>query len=70
MRRKRATFAGQQVLLFLIAYSLGRLAIDALRDLPRILGPFSLHQITALAILLITSYTAFELWQARRTSKA
>ncbi|MGD8815219.1 MAG: prolipoprotein diacylglyceryl transferase [Anaerolineales bacterium] len=69
-RRKQKSWPGQQVLLFLFTYSLGRLAIDALRDLPRILGPFSLHQLTALAILLITSYTAFELWQARRTSKA
>ncbi|HEY69157.1 MAG TPA: prolipoprotein diacylglyceryl transferase [Anaerolineae bacterium] len=70
MRRKRKAFAGQQVLILLIIYSLGRLAIDALRDLPRILGPFSLHQLTAMAILLISSYTAFELWRERRASQA
>ncbi len=69
-RRKRKDFAGQQVLLFLFVYSLGRLAIDALRDLLRILGPFSLHQLTAIAILLISSYTAFELWRERRAAQA
>lgn len=67
-RRKRKLFEGQQVLLFLFAHSLGRLIIDALRDLPRVLGPFSLHQLTSIAILLITSYTAFELWRERRAT--
>jgi hypothetical protein len=41
----------------------------ALRDLPRVFGPFSLHQLTAIAIMLIASYTAFELWRGRRTSE-
>ncbi|MGD2252552.1 MAG: prolipoprotein diacylglyceryl transferase [Anaerolineales bacterium] len=67
--RRRKSWPGQRVLLFLLAYSLGRLGIDALRDLPRVFGPLSLHQLTAIAIILIASYTAFEFWRGRRTSE-
>ncbi len=67
-RRKRRSFDGEQLMLYLFAYSLGRLVIDALRDLPRVLGPFSLHQLTSLAILLIVSYSAFELRRQRRAA--
>jgi phosphatidylglycerol:prolipoprotein diacylglycerol transferase len=67
-RRKRRVFDGEQIMLYLFVYSLGRLIIDALRDLPRVLGPFSLHQLTSLAILLIVSYSAFELWRERRAA--
>lgn len=67
-RRKRRAFDGEQMMLYLFIYSLGRLIIDALRDLPRVLGPFSLHQLTSLAILLIVSYSAFELWRERRSA--
>ncbi len=65
-RRKQKSYEGEQTLLYLMAYASGRLIIDALRDLPRVLGPFSLHQLTSIAILLIAGYTAFELWRERR----
>lgn len=53
-RRKRKSFDGEQTLFFLLIYSLGRLIIDAFRELPRVLGPLSLHQLSELTILLIT----------------
>jgi phosphatidylglycerol:prolipoprotein diacylglycerol transferase len=52
-RRKRKSFDGELALLFLILYSLGRLIIDGLRELPAVLGPLSLHQLSELLILLI-----------------
>jgi phosphatidylglycerol:prolipoprotein diacylglycerol transferase len=54
-RRKRKSFEGEQALLFLILYSLGRLIIDGFRELPAVLGPLSLHQLSEFAILLIAS---------------
>jgi phosphatidylglycerol:prolipoprotein diacylglycerol transferase len=51
--RKRKPFEGSLTLLFLIVYATGRSLIDALRDLPHVLGPFSLLQLTSLAILVI-----------------
>lgn len=54
-RRKRKLFDGEQALLFLILYSLGRLIIDGFRELPAVLGPMSLHQVSELLILLIAS---------------
>ncbi len=53
-RRKRKSFDGELALLFLILYSLGRLIIDGFRELPAVLGPLSLHQLSELVILLIT----------------
>jgi phosphatidylglycerol:prolipoprotein diacylglycerol transferase len=65
-RRETRPLDGSLTLAFLFIYSLGRLAIDALRELPRVWGPFSPHQLTAIAIMIITAYIAFELRLARR----
>jgi phosphatidylglycerol:prolipoprotein diacylglycerol transferase len=51
--RKRKPFDGNLALLFLIVYAIGRSLIDALRDLPRVLGPFSLLQLTSLVIIAV-----------------
>lgn len=64
--RKKVPFEGSLTLSFLFWYALGRLAIDALRELPRVLGPFSPHQLASLAILLMTLYIYFELWREKR----
>jgi phosphatidylglycerol:prolipoprotein diacylglycerol transferase len=69
-RRKAKAFDGSLTLAFLFIYSLGRLVIDAFRDLPHVLGPFSLHQLTAIAIMIITAYIAFELRLARYAKTA
>ncbi len=69
-RRKQKTYNGSLTIAYLFFYSLGRLLIDSLRDLPRVLGLFSLHQLTSIAILLISGYVAIELWQARRAEAA
>jgi phosphatidylglycerol:prolipoprotein diacylglycerol transferase len=53
-RRKRKSFEGELALSFLLLYSMGRFIIDAFRDLPQVLGPLSLHQLSEVAILLIT----------------
>ncbi len=53
-RRKKKSFQGELTLSFIVLYALGRLFVDAFRELPRVLGPMSLHQLSALAILLIT----------------
>jgi phosphatidylglycerol:prolipoprotein diacylglycerol transferase len=64
-RRRTNPTDGSLTLSFLFLYSLGRLIIDAFRDLPRALGPFSLHQLASIAILLITGYIALEIrWSA------
>jgi len=66
LNRKNKPFEGSLTLAFLIVYSLGRLLIDAFRDLPHVLGPLSPHQLASIAILLITLYICFEFWLARR----
>jgi phosphatidylglycerol---prolipoprotein diacylglyceryl transferase len=66
-RREKKAFEGSLTFSFLIIYSFGRLLIDSLRTLPRVLGPFSLHQLTSIAILLITIYIYFEYWMAKRS---
>lgn len=53
-RRNRTAFEGELTLTFLMIYSLGRLGIDAFRALPRVLGPFSPHQLTAMVIFLVS----------------
>jgi len=63
LRRANKPYDGYLTLSYLFIYSAGRLVIDSFRDLPRVLGPFSPHQLTAAAILLITGYIAFEVWQ-------
>jgi hypothetical protein len=42
----------------------GRLLIDALRDLPRAWGPFSPHQLTSLVILFASGFIALEFRKA------
>ena len=64
-RRQKKSFEGSLTLSYLILYSTGRLLIDFLRDLPHVLGPFSLHQLTAIAILLIAGFVAFEIRQEK-----
>lgn len=66
LRRKKKSFQGELTLSFLWLCSLGRLVIDAFRDLPRVLGPLSLHQLSSLAIMLITIGIAYHMWRARR----
>jgi phosphatidylglycerol:prolipoprotein diacylglycerol transferase len=67
-RRKKKAFHGSLTLSFLIIYSCGRLVIDAFRDLPRVMGPFSLHQLASIAILLITAYIMFEIKIVQRST--
>ena len=69
-QRKNKPFDGSLTLYYLITYSLGRLLIDSLRELPRVFGPFSLHQITAAAILFSSGYILLEFrYELRRTAK-
>jgi phosphatidylglycerol:prolipoprotein diacylglycerol transferase len=65
--RKNKPFEGSLTLSFLFWYSAGRLAIDSLRDLPHVWGPFSPHQLASLAILLVTIYIYFDLWREKRS---
>lgn len=66
-RRKKKAFHGSLALSFIFIYSFGRLTIDAFRDLPRVMGPFSLHQLASIAILLITAYIMFEIKFVQRS---
>jgi len=69
-KRTNKPFEGSLTLYYLFTYSLGRLLIDSLRELPRVFGPFSLHQLTASAILLISGYILLEFsYELRRTAK-
>ena len=65
--RKKKSFDGILTIYYLILYSLGRLVIDIFRDLPRVLGPFSFHQLLAITILLTTLYAYLEIYFARRS---
>jgi phosphatidylglycerol:prolipoprotein diacylglycerol transferase len=66
LKRKRKKFQGELVISYLLLYSSGRLIVDALRDLPRVLGPLSLHQLSSLVILLITIGITLHLRNAGR----
>jgi phosphatidylglycerol:prolipoprotein diacylglycerol transferase len=66
-RRKKKAFQGSLTLSFLFLYSFGRLIIDAFRDLPRVMGPFSLHQLASIAIILIAGYILFEIRFVQRS---
>ena len=66
--RKKKSFDGIITIYYLVAYSLGRLIIDAFRDLPSALGPLSMHQLMALIMLLATLYAYAEIWFARRSA--
>jgi phosphatidylglycerol:prolipoprotein diacylglycerol transferase len=69
LRRKRKSFDGEQALLFLMLYSLGRLIIDAFRELPRVLGLLSLHQLSEIVILLIATGVFFYVRRRAMTQK-
>ena len=66
--RKKKSFDGIITIYYLLAYSLGRLIIDAFRELPPALGPLSLHQVMALTMLLATLYAYAEIYFARRSA--
>lgn len=68
-RREKVRYPGGQAFLYLFCFSIGRVLIDALRDLPRVFGPFSPHQLATLAILLVTGYLYFEWRLARRAGE-
>jgi phosphatidylglycerol:prolipoprotein diacylglycerol transferase len=53
LRRKKKSFQGELTISFVTLYALGRLFVDSFRELPRVLGPLSLHQLSSLAILLV-----------------
>lgn len=65
--RKKKSFDGILTIYFLILYSVGRLIIDIFRDLPRVFGPLSFHQLLAITILLTTLYAYAEIYFARRS---
>ena len=67
LRRKRTSFDGELTLAYLMVYSLGRLGIDAFRSLPRVLGPFSLHQLASMTILLISGIIYLKLRTSKRS---
>ena len=69
-KRTKKPFDGSLTLYYLFTYSLGRLFIDSLRELPHVFGPFSLHQLAASAILLISGYILLDLrYELRKTAK-
>ena len=58
--RANKPYHGNLTLSYLFIFSAGRLVIDSFRDLPRILGPLSPHQLTSIVILLVTSHFLLE----------
>ncbi len=61
-RRRQPPPPGSQVLAFLFLFSLGRVLIDSLRDLPPFVGALNFHQLVALIFLAATS----GVWLLRR----
>lgn len=66
--RTRKLQIGTLTLIFLVAFSAFRLLVDGLRDLPDVYWMFNLHQLTSLAMLLITLYFIFEFRLGSRDS--
>ncbi len=58
--RLRKPIDGNITYVFLLSFALFRLIVDGVRDLPIAYGIFSLHQLSSIAILLITLYFMFE----------
>ena len=58
-RRGKKSYDGSLALSYLLIFAAGRLVIESFRDLPKVLGPFSPHQLFSMVILLTTSYIAF-----------
>lgn len=54
MRRRHREFDGSQAFAFLLIYPAGRLVIDSFRDLPPVAFGLSIHQLTAIAMFLVT----------------
>ena len=69
-RRKRKAFDGELTLSYLMVYSLGRLVIDAFRSLPRVLGPFSLHQLASMTIFLVSCIIFLKIKRSNRLMTA
>ncbi|MBT7600439.1 MAG: hypothetical protein HN560_05140 [Anaerolineae bacterium] len=66
-RRKSKSFDGHLTLSYLILFSLGRLLIDAFRELPDVLSVFNLPQIMAITTLLIALYIYLEINLSKRS---
>jgi len=62
-------YDGNLTLSYLFIFSAGRLVIDSFRGLPRVLGPFSLHQLTSIAILLVATYFLLEHGREKQRKK-
>ena len=67
---KRKPTPGDLTLTFLVAYSAGRLVIDAFRDLPAVLGPLSFHQLVAFMILAVSMVVALKRQGRKRNTPA
>jgi phosphatidylglycerol:prolipoprotein diacylglycerol transferase len=68
-RRENVRVDGNLAFLYLFCFTLGRILIDSLRELPHVLGTFSPHQLASIVILLVTAYIFFELRFLGRTQK-
>jgi len=68
--RLRKPTDGNITFAFLISFTVFRFLLDGIRDLPHALGSFSLHQLTSLAMLLITLYFMFEFRMEQDDRKA
>ena len=67
--RANKPYDGNLTLSYLFLFSAGRIVIDSLRDLPRVLGPLSPHQLTSIAILLVTTYFLLEHGREKQSKK-
>jgi len=59
-RRLKKTSPGSAVVIFLLSFSTFRLVVDGLRELPKALVGFNLHQLASISILLVTLYFMYE----------
>ena len=69
-RREKVRVDGNLTFLYLFCFTLGRISIDSLRELPQVLGVLSPHQLASIVILSVTAYTLFELRILRRKQKS
>ena len=68
-RREKVRVGGNLTFLYLFCFTLGRILIDSLRELPHVLGAFSPHQLASIAILVVTAYIFFEFRFLGRTQE-
>jgi len=67
--KEKQPFDGKLTISFLIIFGIGRFLIDGLRNLPAVLGSFSMLQLASFCIFAIALYIAYEFRNEVKTAR-